>query len=113
VTAPLPSALLNAAAEGLKDAFTHVGLLDGGVELAGGDPAYARKPLSYSSTVDGDWVGNAVFDVPPDTTVDGVGFYTGGSGGAPVHAVDLATPEVYGGQGVYELDVIGDVDSAP
>lgn len=110
MTGPLPNAFLDPAANALKTAFTHVGLLDGGAELAGGAPAYARQVLAYGATANGDWVGTATFPVPPGSTVDGVGFYTAGAGGAAVATRTLADPESYTGQGVYDLAVAADVD---
>lgn len=107
---PLSNALLNPAAEGLKNGYTHVGLLNGSTELTGGSPAYARKTLSYGATANGDWTGTATFDVPAGSTVNTVGFYTASSGGSPVHT-ETATTETYGAQGTYALSVLADVDS--
>jgi hypothetical protein len=106
---PLSNTMLNAAAEGIKGSYTHVGLLNSGSELSGGSPAYARKALSYGSTTSGDFSGTATFDVPAGSTVNQVGFYTASSGGSPVHTETVAT-EVYGAQGTYALTVNGDVD---
>lgn len=106
---PLSNALLNAGAEGLKDGFTHVGLLNGSTELTGGSPAYARKTLAYGATSAGDWAGTATFDVPAGSTVNTVGFYTASSGGSPVHT-ETVTAESYGAQGTYALTVNADVD---
>lgn len=105
----LPAAWLNLAADAIKGGYTHVGLLNTSTELSGGSPAYARKTLSYGATSNGDWAGTAAFDVPAGSTVNTVGFYTASSGGSPVHT-ESVTPEVFGGQGVYNLTVNGDVD---
>jgi hypothetical protein len=105
----LSNVLLNAAADGLKNGYTHVGLLNSGTELTGGSPAYARKTLSYGATAAGDWAGTATFDVPAGSTVNQVGYYTASSGGAPVHT-ETVTTEVYGAQGTYALTVNADVD---
>lgn len=106
----LPAAWLTLAADAIKGGYTHVGLLDGGVELAGGSPAYARQALSYGATADGDWAGTATFDVPAGSTVDGVGFYAASSGGSAAHTEALGVPESFGAQGTYDLTVNLDVD---
>lgn len=106
---PLSNTMLNAAAEGIKGSFTHVGLLNSSTELTGGSPAYARKTLSFGSTTSGDWAGTATFDVPSGSTVNTVGFYTASSGGSPIHT-ETVTSEVYGAQGTYALTVNADVD---
>lgn len=105
----LPAAWLNLAADAIKGGYTHVGLLNGGTELTGGSPAYARKTLTYGSTSAGDWAGTATFDVPASSTVNTVGFYSASSGGSPGHT-ESVTSEAYGAQGVYNLTVNLDVD---
>lgn len=105
----LSETLLNAATNGIKGAFSHVGLLQDSTELTGGSPAYARKAISYGSPSGGDVTATVTFDVPAGSTVNQVGFYTASSGGAPVHT-EVVEAEIFAAQGTYELTVPIDVD---
>jgi hypothetical protein len=46
-----------------------------GTEPSGGSPAYARKPLTWSSASGGVITASATFDVPAGTTVVGTGLH--------------------------------------
>ena len=88
-----------------KTLITHIGLVnDAGVELSGGDPAYARKEVNW----DNDGTGvmrpavNLTFDVPAGTTVGGWRGYSQLVGGTDYGGKDV-TQEVYAGQGQYTL----------
>jgi hypothetical protein len=108
----LPVDWLNDAADAIKapSNFTHIGLRNSGVELAGGAPAYARKAPVFSATANGDTQAVVVFDVPAGSTVNEVVFHTALSGGAPTHVRTLTTPETFGAQGTYTLTVTIDAD---
>lgn len=49
-------------------------------EVAGGSPAYARKPLSWSAPTNGVITASATFDVPACTVV-GTGVYSASTAG--------------------------------
>jgi hypothetical protein len=51
-----------------------------GTEVAGGTPAYARKPLSWSAAANGVVTASATFDVPACTVV-GTGVFSALTGG--------------------------------
>lgn len=108
----LPVDWLNDAADAIKapSNFTHVGLANSGVELAGGAPAYARKAPVFGATANGDSQAVVVFDVPAGSTVNQVVFHTTLAGGVATYTKALTTPETYGAQGTYSLTVTVDVD---
>lgn len=90
-------------------AISHIGLVNGGgIELAGGSPAYARLPVTWTAAVDGvvrpD--ANLVFDVPAGATVAGWRGYNASSGGTDYDGGPL-TSEVFAGQGTYTLLAAG------
>lgn len=60
--------------------FTTVPGSAAGTEVAGGAPAYSRKPLSWSAPTNGVITATATFDVPA-CTVKGTGVYTASTGG--------------------------------
>jgi hypothetical protein len=75
-------------------------------ELAGGNPAYARKTVSWNaagSPTPGNinLNGTAVFDVPPAGVVLYVGFWN--TGGTEYYGCALMTQETFAGQGTYTL----------
>lgn len=75
------------------------------VEVSGGSPAYARKPISFAAAADGltdDTTNGAVFDVPAGTTVDYVAFNSAITVGTLL-GIRQVTSEVFAGQGTYTL----------
>lgn len=85
--------------------ITHIGLVNGsGVELAGGGPAYARQPVTFTAAVNGTIrpTVDLTFDIPAGATVAGWRGYSAGSGGTEFGGESL-TAETYGGQGQYTL----------
>jgi hypothetical protein len=86
-------------------AITHIGLVDEtGTELSGGEPAYARKAVTWTSPSDGLIRPNAdiEFDVPASTTVGGWRGFSGSAGGTDYGGEDL-TNEAFAAQGTYTL----------
>jgi hypothetical protein len=73
-------------------------------EVTGGSPAYARKAITWGAAGSGtmDSSNAPVFDVPADTTVTHVGFWSASSGGTLLAWHD-AVDEVFGAQGTYTL----------
>jgi len=81
----------------------------GANEISGGNPAYARKALTWNTAVAGsmdDSGAERVFDVPPGTTVSYVGFWSALTVGTFYGSADV-TNEAFTGQGTYTLQ---DVD---
>jgi hypothetical protein len=86
--------------------ITHIGLVNGSeAEPTGGDPAYARKAVTWT-TASGDGMirptGNLVFDVSAGFSVRGWRGYTALTGGTNRGGAAL-TQEDYAGQGTYTL----------
>ena len=88
--------------------ITHIGLVDDdGDELVGGDPAYARQPVTWT-VAPASGVGvirpddDLVFDIPASTTVAGWRGFNALVAGDNLGGADLAN-EVYGAQGTYTL----------
>jgi hypothetical protein len=74
-------------------------------ELTGGNPAYARKAISWAAANNGSKAMQATFptfDVPPGQTVAYIGLWTLASGGEYGGCFDV-TDEVFAGQGTYTL----------
>ncbi len=95
----------NAIADHGGSLITHIGLVDEtGTELSGGDPAYARQAVSWTSASDGTIRPDAdlTFNVPASTTVGGWRGYSASTGGTDYGGADL-TQETYEGQGEYKL----------
>lgn len=75
------------------------------VEITGGSPAYARKAIAFAAAALGlldDSTNGAVFDIPAAGQVNYAAFYSAVTAGT-LHAIDLVTQEVFGGQGTYTL----------
>jgi hypothetical protein len=72
-------------------------------EVAGGNPAYARKDITWGTAGSGtmDMNATAVFDVPSSTTVSYVGFWN--SAGTVFYGSANVTDEVFAAQGTYTL----------
>lgn len=84
--------------------ISHIGLFDGASEITGGDPAYARKAVTWAAAGSGAIRPNAdlTFDIPSGATVDGWRAFTALSGGTN-HGGFALTAEAFAGQGQYKL----------
>ena len=89
--------------------ITYVGLLDDGdTELTGGDPAYARKAVTWAAAGSGEMAANGTlptFDIPAGTIVNKVIFMSASTAGTKYAESDI-TNETFVGQGTYELTAI-------
>ncbi len=102
--------LMLAALKGVNPTtpITHASLHTGdptvGNEVAGGSPAYARKPITFGTPAAGSMedAGDVVFDVPAGTTVAYVGFWSALTGGVLL-SHGAVTNEVFAAQGTYTL----------
>lgn len=98
------AAYLNAIRDHGQSLITHIGLFDGGTEITGGSPAYARKAVTWVD--DGDGVSrpnaNLVFDIPAGADVTGWRGFSASTAGTDYGGETLAT-ESYTGQGTYTL----------
>jgi hypothetical protein len=76
----------------------------GANEITGGSPAYARKAITWNAAENGamDDSNIPVFDVPADTTVSYVGFWSALTTGTFYGSANV-TDEVFAGQGTYTL----------
>jgi len=100
---------LNAAADGVAGAVTHVSLhtadpgAGGANEASGGAPAYARKAITFAAASAGnaDSSNQPVFDVPAGTYTH-VGFWSALSGGTFFGSASI-TSETFAAQGTYTL----------
>lgn len=76
--------------------LTHIGLFDGGVEISGGSPAYARQAVTWVD--DGDGVSrpsaDLTFDIPAGATVDEWRAFNAATGGTDYGGAAL-TAEAY------------------
>lgn len=95
----------NAIADHGGGLITHIGLVDGtGTELTGGSPAYARKPVTWTSASAGTIrpTADLTFDVPAGATVAGWRAYSALTAGTNYGGASL-TSETFAGQGEYTL----------
>lgn len=95
----------NAVANHGATLITHIGLVDDvGNEITGGDPAYARQAVTWTTSVDGlirpD--ANLTFNIPPSTTVGGWRGFSASTGGTNYDGTDF-TNEPYTNQGQFIL----------
>lgn len=83
---------------------------NGASEVSGGSPAYARKSVSWAAASAGALTTNAsvVFDVPANTTIKYVGFWSASTAGTFYGHVTI-TNEAFAGQGTYTI-ASGDID---
>ena len=103
----------NAAKDAMLDELgtliLYAGLLDDGdSEVTGGDPAYARKAVTFAASSGGSMAANGTlptFDIPASTTVNKVILMSAETDGTKYAEVDV-TDEVFAGQGTYELTAI-------
>lgn len=75
------------------------------VEIAGGAPAYARKPIAFNVAADGnldDSTNGAVLDIPAGATVDYTGYWSAVAAGTLL-AIAAQTPEAFAAQGTYTV----------
>ena len=80
-------------------------LTSGDVEATGGNPAYARKAITFADAANGAMALNGtlpVFDVPAGFTVGKVAYYSALTSGTQ-YAVDVVTSEAFAAQGTYTL----------
>ena len=85
--------------------ITHIALVDEtGTEITGGDPDYARQPVTWTSASDGTIRPNAdlEFNIPADTTVGGWRGFSALTDGTDYGGEDL-TNEAFANQGTYTL----------
>lgn len=91
--------------------ITHVSLHtndpgdNGANEVAGGAPAYARRPIAFNAPAAGsmdDSSNGIAFDVPAGTTVRFVGYWSALAAGTYLGSSPI-TNETFAGQGVYNL----------
>lgn len=75
------------------------------IELAGGVPAYARKPVTLTAASDGltALTASALFDVPSGATVSYMGYFSALTAGITLGIVDVVN-ETFAGQGTYNLN---------
>lgn len=95
----------NAIADYGATQITHIGLVDEtGTEISGGDPAYARQPVTWTAASDGTIrpTADLTFDVPAGATVAGWRAYSALTAGTNYGGADL-TQETFAGQGEYTL----------
>lgn len=104
-------ALTTDGADEMLDALgvvsTYLGLLDSGVELSGGSPAYARQAVTWGAASAGSMAmsGTEQFDIPAGSEVNQVGLYSASSAGT-LYGTATLTSEVYGAQGLYNLTAL-------
>lgn len=97
----------NIALDALGAACTYMALYSdaaGTVEITGGSPAYARKPITFAAANAGSKALNGtlpIFDVPA-CTVAAIGLCSALTGGVQ-HVVDDVTAEVFAAQGTYSV----------
>lgn len=101
---PMNATYRNAIATEGGSLITHIGLLDSGVEISGGSPAYARKAVTWGSPTDGliRPTADLTFDIPAGADVTEWRGYSASTGGTDYGGATLTT-ESYGGQGTYKL----------
>jgi len=103
------STYLNAIANAGASLIKYIGLHDSsGDELSGGDPAYARKAVTWTTASNGTIRPNAdlTFDVPDGTTIGSWHGYSASSSGTDYGGTDLDN-EVFINQGTYTLVASG------
>ena len=88
--------------------ITHIGLMNGASEVTGGNPAYARKAVTWAAAALGVIRPNAdlTFDIPTAATVDGWAGFSALTAGTSYGGQAL-TAEVFAGQGQYKLLAAG------
>lgn len=84
--------------------ITHIGLMNGGTELSGGSPAYARKPVTWGTATNGIIrpTADLTFDVPAGATVTSWAGFTALTGGTN-YGGGILIYESFAAQGQYKL----------
>lgn len=83
--------------------ITHIGLFNGATEIAGGTPAYARKPVTWTGAAGvRSPSANLVFDVPTGATVTNWRGLTALTAGTDYDGAAL-TSATFSNQGTYTL----------
>lgn len=109
---PLTDTAKNLMLDELASVAVWVSLHDGdpgatGVnELSGGDPAYARKQITWPAASGGsldDSTDGLEFDVPAGSDVTHAGFWSAATDGTFYASDDVSDPESFTGQGTYTL----------
>ena len=105
----LEEVAINAMLDELGTLVTHLGLhsdfpATSGNEIAGGTPAYARQPISWSAASGGSKAisGTEVFDVEGGDTVSSIGMWSALTVGTLYGGADV-TNEAFTGQGTYTV----------
>jgi hypothetical protein len=96
----------NAVADHGGTLITHIGLVDEtGTEITGGDPAYARQAVSWTTATDGTIRPDAdlEFNIPASTTVGGWKGFSALTGGTDYDGEDVDN-ESFTNQGTYTLE---------
>ena len=95
----------NAIADHGGTLISHIALVDEtGTEITGGDPAYARQPVTWTTAADGTIRPDAdlSFNIPESTTVGGWRGFSALTAGTDYGGEDL-TNESFANQGTYTL----------
>lgn len=83
--------------------ITHIGLFNGGAEITGGAPAYARKAVTWTGAAGArSPSADIVFDVPAGATVTNWRGFTAATGGTDYEGAAL-TSVAFSNQGTYTL----------
>jgi hypothetical protein len=104
---PMADSYLNLTATAGGAAITHIGLVNGsGTEVTGGSPAYARKPVTWTTPTSPAGLirptTDLVFDIPAAGVVAGWRGFTALTGGTN-HGGASMTSETFAGQGTFTL----------
>ena len=73
-----------------------------GTEISGGTPAYARKPITWSTSAASVVTATVTFDVPAGATVAGVGVHSALTAGVYLDG-GAVTSQAFATQGTYTL----------
>ena len=83
--------------------ITHIALFNGGTEISGGSPAYARKAVTWTgSGATRSPSANLVFDIPAGATVTNWRGFTASTAGTDYEGATL-TSTAFSNQGTYTL----------
>lgn len=101
----------NALLAGLTSQATYVSLhtadpsTTGTSEVTGGNPAYARKSITWGSPSNGSVASgsNVVFDVPGSTTITHLGYWTAATNGTFLGSRALDASQTFATQGTYTI----------
>lgn len=102
------ASMKNSLATAYKNAATYAALYTtvpgatAGTEVAGGAPAYARKPLTWGAPANGVVTATATFDVPAGATIAGAGIHDAATAGNYLDG-GTVTSQAFATQGTYAL----------